>query len=155
MNDSCTKDELKARAKKIMRNANFCHLGMSKANRPYVVTVNFGFDDDYIYFHSSQKGKKNETINANPNVCFELNYGGEVYSNKNACNWGTKYRSLIGEGEAELLIEQSLKVEALMKIMEKYSGSVDHKFNEHMLSHTNVYRIKLNNVTVKQNKMYW
>ncbi len=155
MDDNCSAEELVSRVKIILKNANFCHLGMCRSNMPYVVTVNFGYDDNYIYFHTSQKGKKNEIIKENPNVCFELNYGGEVYSNKNACNWGTKFRSLIGEGKAELIEDEVIKNNALAEIMKKYSGSKDHEFNEHVLSHTYVYRIRLNNATVSQNKMYW
>jgi len=56
---------------------------MSINDMPYVVTVNFGYDDKYIYFHSNQKGKKVEMIASNPNVCFELNYGGEVFQISN------------------------------------------------------------------------
>lgn len=155
MTENYTKDQIKRQIGLVLKNGQFCHLGMAENNMPYVVTVNFGFDDEYIYFHSSQKGKKMEILKTNPNVCFEVNYGGEIYSNKQACNWGTKFRSIIGTGLAEIILDEDGKKKALQSIMHKYSGTKDHEFNEHVLVHTNLYRISLSNVTTKQNKMYW
>jgi uncharacterized protein len=155
MTDKQDIEQHKSQIATILKNGKFCHLSMAVNNEPYVVTINFGYDDEFLYFHSSQKGKKVEMISANPNVCFEVNYGGEIYSNKHACNWGTKFRSIIGFGKAELLLEQKDKENALRTIMHKYSGSSDHEFNANMVSHTSLFRVSLKNVTVKQNKMYW
>lgn len=155
MTEKYTGEQIKRQIGLVLKNGQFCHLGMANNNMPYVVTVNFGFDDEYLYFHSSQKGRKADTLKVNPNVCFEVNYGGEIYSNKQACNWGTKFRSIIGNGKAELLVDEDSKKNGLQAIMYKYSGKADHEFNEHVLVHTNVYRIGLNDVTTRQNKMYW
>ncbi len=150
-----TKEQNKSHVNSVLNNALFCSISMANKNEPYVVTVNFGFDDKYLYFHSQQTGKKVDMIAANPNVCFEANYGGEVFSNKQSCNWGTKFRSVIGYGKAELLLNKRDKVKALLAIMYKYSGNNDHEFNEHVLAHTNIYRIKLDNVQARQNHLYW
>ncbi len=155
MKDNFTKEQVKSQVNIVLKNGNFCRLGMAVSNQPYVVTINYGYDDDYIYFHSAQKGKKVEMIAINPNVCFEIDYGGEIYSNKNACNWGTKFRSLIGFGMAELITDEKEKIDGLKTIMKKYSGTRKHDFNEHVVDHTNIYRIRLDNVTTRQNKMYW
>jgi len=155
MKDSYTDEQVLSHVNIVLKNGMFCHLGMSKDNMPYTVTVNFGFDDDFIYFHSSRKGKKVDILKVNPNICFEINYGGEIYSNKNACNWGTKFRSIIGTGKVELLENETDKIHALKAIMHKYSGTYNHEFNENVVSHTNIYRIKRDNVTARQNKMYW
>ncbi len=155
MEDKQDEMKLKSQVLTVLKNGKFCHLSMAVNNEPYCVTVNFGYDDDFLYFHSSRKGRKVDMITANPNVCFEINYGGEIYSNKQACNWGTKFRSVIGFGKAELLADHNDKICALKEIMHKYSGTYDHEFNEHMIAHTNIYRISLKNVSAKQNKMYW
>jgi len=150
-----TKEQKKAHVLIVLKNAQFCHISMANNNIPYMVTVNFGYDDDYIYFHSGQKGKKTNMIDANPNVCFELNYGAEIISNKQSCNWGTKYRSVIGTGKAELLVNDEDKTKALLAIMHKYSGTNNHEFNERVLAHTNVYRISIANANAKNNHWSW
>jgi nitroimidazol reductase NimA-like FMN-containing flavoprotein (pyridoxamine 5'-phosphate oxidase superfamily) len=155
MKPNPTPEQNRSHVNIILKKALFCHLGMSINDMPYVVTVNFGYDDKYIYFHSNQKGKKVEMIASNPNVCFELNYGGEVFSNQQSCNWGTKYRSVIGYGKAELLKSDANKKKGLLAIMYKYSSSKEHEFNEHVLAHTNVYRINRKNTNAKNNHWYW
>lgn len=155
MKDQYTKSETRAHVNLILKGAMFCHLSMAFENEPYGVTVNFGYDDNYLYFHSSSKGKKVDIIAKNPLISFELNYGGKIYENKQACNWGTIYRSVIGKGKAELLEEEKSKKHGLQMIMKKYSGTADHKFNEKMMLVTHVYRIPLDNVTAKNNRFYW
>ncbi len=155
MKESYTKSQTKKHIKKVLEGGLFCHLSMAVNKEPYGVTVNFGYDDNYLYFHSSSKGKKVEMIEINPEVSFEIHYGHKVYENKKACNWGTRYRSIIGKGKAELLEGNSDKINGLKEIMRKYSGTSNHEFNEKMLVHTNVYRISLDNVTAKNNKFYW
>ena len=155
MKDTYTKEEIRQQAELVLKNAKFGHLAFAVESEPYLVTVNYGYDKEYLYFHSSQKGKKVDMINNNPNICYELNYGGDIYSNEHACNWGTKYRSLIGRGKAELLVTDTDKVNGLKAIMRKYSGSTDHDFNENVIHHTNIYRIKIDDISTKQNKMYW
>ncbi len=155
MKDRYTKAEVREQAYNIFEKAKFCHIAFAVGNEPYIATVNYGFDDKYIYFHSSQKGKKVDMMETNQSVCYTLYYGGEIYSNKFACNWGTKFRSLIGRGKVELLINDKDKTTGLKAIMKKYSGSDNHEFNENVVSHTNIYRIKIEDVTTKQNKMYW
>ncbi len=155
MKNSYTKEQIRSQIQIVLKNGTFCHLGMAKDNKPYVLTVNYGYDDEFIYFHGSQKGKKVDIISKNPSVCFEVNYGGEVFSNKQSCNWGTKFRSIVGNGKAELINNEETKKKALLAIMRKYSGNNDHEFNPHVVTHTNVYRVSLKDVTAKQNHMYW
>ncbi len=155
MKQTYTKEQNKTYVLIVLKNAQFCHISMANNNIPYMVTVNFGYDDDYIYFHSGQKGKKTDMIDANPNVCFELNYGAEIISNKQSCNWGTKYRSVIGTGKVELLVSDEDKTKALLAIMHKYSGTNNHEFNERVLAHTNVYRISIANANAKNNHWSW
>ena len=45
-------------------------LAVVSAGRPYLATVNFGFDEavDVFYFHCSRKGRKADAIRGNPGV---------------------------------------------------------------------------------------
>ncbi len=55
MKQTYTKEQNKAHVLIVLKNAQFCHISMANNNIPYMVTVNFGYDDDYIYFHSGDK----------------------------------------------------------------------------------------------------
>ena len=134
MKGDYTKEQTRSHIEVVMKNALFCHLGMASNNNPYVVTVNFGYDDEYIYFHGAQKGKKVDMITDNPNVCFEINYVDSILSNKQACNWGTKYRSIIGYGKVEILLDEAEREKALLAIMYKYSGTKDNDPTRNLLA---------------------
>jgi len=70
-------------------------IGMADNNSPYVVPVNFGYDEKHLYFHSKMKGKKLEIMEKNPFVCFELDYGVELMPADEACKWDTRFRSVV------------------------------------------------------------
>ena len=55
---------------RIIRGQRIMTLAMCKDNEPYLVTVNFGFDEseDCFYFHSAGTGKKMDFLRATPVV---------------------------------------------------------------------------------------
>lgn len=63
------KDELEL--KKIVENGKFVVISMCSDNSPYVVTLNYGYDDrkNALYFHTAFRGLKLDIIKQNPNVC--------------------------------------------------------------------------------------
>ncbi len=62
-------DELEL--KKIVENGKFVVISMCSDNSPYVVTLNYGYDDrkNALYFHTAFRGLKLDIIKQNPNVC--------------------------------------------------------------------------------------
>jgi nitroimidazol reductase NimA-like FMN-containing flavoprotein (pyridoxamine 5'-phosphate oxidase superfamily) len=59
-------------AEVVIRNSLVCRLGLSDDNRPYVVPLSFGYENNTLYFHSASEGKKVEILKKNSNVCFEF-----------------------------------------------------------------------------------
>ena len=47
-------------------------LGLCVDGRPYVVPVNYAYEDGEILFHCALAGKKLDCIRANPEVCFTV-----------------------------------------------------------------------------------
>lgn len=136
--------------KDIIRNADVVRLAMSKDNQPYVVPLSFGFDGEALYFHCAKEGKKTAYMNANPNVCFEVdeNLGLETHEEK-ACKWGVHFRSVIGFGTAQELTKHEDKVQALGHIMTQYSGQ-KWDFPDKAVEATAVWRIQIDSMTGKQ-----
>ena len=54
----------------IIAGQKYMTLAMCKDNIPYLVTVNYGYDEEQqcFYFHSAKKGKKIDFLNTNPQV---------------------------------------------------------------------------------------
>jgi len=55
----------------ILRQGKYVVISMCRDNEPYVVTLNYGYDENRnaLYFHCAQKGLKLDFINHNSNVC--------------------------------------------------------------------------------------
>lgn len=107
----------------ILRKAKVCRIAMCEGNKPYVVPVLPGYEDNALYFHSATEGKKVEMLRANPRVCFEVDIDVEVVLGKAPCASSVKYRSVIGWGRAEFVEGEEEKAKALDVIMRHHGGS--------------------------------
>jgi hypothetical protein len=86
----------------ILQKGQVCHIGLSNDGQPYVVPMNYGYRDGYLYLHSAPVGQKVDMARKNPKICFEVDIDGEVYSSgPESCNWSCKYRSIISTGRME------------------------------------------------------
>ena len=65
--DPMAADEMRA----LLVRASFGHLACARDNRPYVVPMNYAYDGHDLYFFTTE-GTKTEIINANPEVCFQV-----------------------------------------------------------------------------------
>ena len=79
--------------------------------------MNYGYRNGFIYFHSAPAGKKIELIKANCRVCFEIEHHYSVVKGEVACDWTSRFRSLMGTGTIEILTGNDDKKEALDIIM--------------------------------------
>jgi nitroimidazol reductase NimA-like FMN-containing flavoprotein (pyridoxamine 5'-phosphate oxidase superfamily) len=133
----------------ILRQATVCRLGLCDDGMPYVVPLNFGYDGERLYFHSAREGRKMEVLKANPNVCFEVDVDHELVPTETACDWGTKFRSVIGFGKAWLVEDPEGKKQALDVILGHYSDGY-YEYTEEALAKVAVIRIEIESITGKQ-----
>jgi len=141
----------KSKIETIIARATVCRLAMVDGNRPYVVPLCFGYQDDTLFFHSANTGKKLELLRGNNRVCFELDVDCKVISGDKACDWGMHYQSVIGHGRAAFLEDPAAKQRALDIIMQQYAGS-DNAFDyeDSALGHTVVFQVRVESMTAKQ-----
>ncbi len=133
----------------IIAGATYCHMGLSYDNKPYVVPLNFGRDGNSIYFHSAHEGQKLEIIKKNNNVCIMFEANQEIVNKgKEACKWGTKYRSVIGFGKAYLVTDDTEKREGLKILMTQYyDGEIE--LNDKSTDNCLVIRVDIDHFTGK------
>jgi nitroimidazol reductase NimA-like FMN-containing flavoprotein (pyridoxamine 5'-phosphate oxidase superfamily) len=133
----------------IIKESLVCRLALVDGNRPYIVPLNFGYQDNTLYFHSAPEGKKIDIIKTNTNVCFEFEANTEIIKAEQACGWSMNYQSVIGFGKAYLIEDAREKCTALNIIMQHYSGS-DFSFPESKLQITAVFKVEIERMTGKQ-----
>ena len=135
----------------IVRRALVCRLGKVDEGRPYVVPLSFGSAEGYLYLHSASAGRKIEVLRRSPEICFEMDVDCEVARAEQACQWGMRFRSVIGFGRAEFLEDAEEKRKGLEVIMGHYAESGEiFSFADREVERTVVIRVKVESMSGKK-----
>ncbi|ULB35047.1 MULTISPECIES: pyridoxamine 5'-phosphate oxidase family protein [Proteiniphilum] len=135
-----------------IRACRLCYVGMSDENGiPYVLPMNFGYEEGIIYLHSAQEGHSISIIEKNPNVCITFCTDPTlVWQNEEvACSYRMRSYSVICKGKVVFEEEYDEKVKALDIIMRQYSGR---KFSYSVPSVNNVkiWKVEFENVSARE-----
>lgn len=140
---------------KILEKCEVLRLGLCADNIPYVVPMNFAYEandnDIFIYLHCAKEGKKLDLIATNNNVCFEADCSHKIIKGATACNWTSKYESVIGNGEIFRLNGESEKIEAMDLLMKRYGFEGKPTYPERVLASVEVLKIKVTSISGKAN----
>ena len=123
--------EKKEEIVEIIQKCQVCHVSMvDPGGKPYLIPMNFGFDRDVVYLHSSRTGKKIEILKNNPDVCINFTSDHTLrYQDENvACSWSMKYRSVLVYGKVEFVEDAGEKIAHLDRGMKQYTQK-EFKYN--------------------------
>jgi nitroimidazol reductase NimA-like FMN-containing flavoprotein (pyridoxamine 5'-phosphate oxidase superfamily) len=141
----------KSEIESIISRATVARIGLCRHGIPYVVPVNFGYQDGRLYFHSATQGKKIEIIRQNNRVCFEMDIDQELVKSENPCKYGMKYRSVIGFGRASLIDDFAGKRKALNIITGHYLDGFG-EFDREQIENTAVIKIEIESMSGKKSR---
>lgn len=137
----------------IIGKAIICRIAMCWHDEPYVIPMNFGYRDNYIYLHSAGEGRKLDILRNNDKVCIEFDVDVELVQSQEACKTSMKYKSVLIFGTAVILKDIAEKKKALDIIMHHYyyhdSLSVFH-YPEDALEKVIIIKVKIENMTGKE-----
>jgi nitroimidazol reductase NimA-like FMN-containing flavoprotein (pyridoxamine 5'-phosphate oxidase superfamily) len=114
----------------VLAASRICRLAMVDGGEPYLVPMNFGYREGALYFHTAREGRKIDVLRKNSRVCFEVEADVTIVESEEACDWGTRYRSVIGTGSASFVEDESEKRECMDIIMRHHSGKGGWYFRE-------------------------
>jgi len=134
---------------KILERAKICRIALIDEGWPYIVPMNYGYNNRCIYLHSASHGRKIEILKKNNHVCFEMECQTEIQEAENPCQYGMKYYSLIGWGRAYLVSNYQEKVQSLNFIMQKYSTEKIFTFDDEQVNLLTIIQIKIDELTGK------
>jgi uncharacterized protein len=139
----------------VINKAEVCRLGLVDGDKPYIVPLSFGFDGQYIYFHSAIAGRKVEILlHKNKRVCVEFEQHVELIRNPRACGYGLRFLTVMGDGFAELVTDVAAKKYALNQLMRHYEPAwIDEQFTEPQLDSVLIFKITLEELTGKVSGM--
>jgi nitroimidazol reductase NimA-like FMN-containing flavoprotein (pyridoxamine 5'-phosphate oxidase superfamily) len=134
----------------ILAKSEICRIAMIDKDEAYIVPLNYGYSENVIYFHSAPEGRKIKLLKANNRVCFEIENNAEIVRKDEPCKWTTKYRSLIGHGNIEIISDTKNKKIGLDIIMRKYGYDGQGGYNEGSLSRMVLLKLTIEKITGKQ-----
>lgn len=134
---------------KILSESMICRIGLFDEEYPYVVPVNFGYKNNSLYIHSALNGKKIDLIKKNNKVCFEIEEAYKIVEDEISCNWTTKYRSVIGYGDIEIVSDFEEKKKGLDVIMTQHGKTVN-TYSDKLVKRVVILKLNIKNATGKQ-----
>lgn len=138
---------------KIIEECRVCRVAVQDEEGLYIVPLNFGyqFEDGILnlYFHSARDGRKVRAFQQCDKVAFEMDCGHELVEGNIACEYGFRYRSIVGGGIIKKLDSREEKEHALRQLMRQQAG-IEAVFDERMLEAVFVYRLEVQWFTGKQ-----
>jgi uncharacterized protein len=141
-----------AELENIIRAGRVCRLALAAEPAPYIVPLNYGYREGVLYFHSAPEGRKIELMRRNPSVGFEISLDLGVVEGEQACNWSTRYRSVLGHGRIEFIEGLEQKRRALEVIMSQYAAG-EFTFPETFVGRTLIYRLVIEEMSGKQSRV--
>jgi nitroimidazol reductase NimA-like FMN-containing flavoprotein (pyridoxamine 5'-phosphate oxidase superfamily) len=135
----------------ILTTAQICRVAFFADDYPYIVPMNFGYSNGYLYFHGAPEGRKLDLIKKNNKVGFEIELAHEIIKDEVSCKWTTKYRSIIGTGEMEIVTDTEEKIAGLDCIMAQH-GKTDNAYNSSAVNYIVVLKLRINSMAGKQSR---
>ncbi len=137
----------------ILKEGQVGYLALARDNQPYLVPLNFLFENGSIYFHCALQGRKIGYIRANPRACFQTGETGGLISGDNPCSHNYSFRSVIVEGRVEEVVSSAEKEKILRLITSKYTSAqmAEGAISPNRIASTGVYRITPLQISGKRN----
>lgn len=138
----------------IIRRCDVIRLAFNNGDYPYIVPLNFGFEDKgdqlTFYFHSALEGTKVDIMKNDNRASFEMDTKHELQYDEAKGYCTMSYESVIGRGKIRILSEEE-KMDALKKLMAQYHSADEEKyFNPAAIPRTLVYALEVESMTGKR-----
>lgn len=133
----------------VLREGLYAEVALTGPEGPYVVPVNYGFEEGRFIFHGAPEGLKFSMILADPRVCFNVVTDTElIRDDLDPSEYSMKYKSVTGRGRARLPEDLAEKRAALQAVMKHYSGPLE-PMPDSLLARTAVFIVDVGEMTGK------
>jgi nitroimidazol reductase NimA-like FMN-containing flavoprotein (pyridoxamine 5'-phosphate oxidase superfamily) len=148
--------KLKEELSNVLNEGKIIQIAFIDANEPYIVTLNYGYmwDAEKIrfYFHSAPEGRKINCIKNNPRVCFSISICDPFVEGDKACNYGMKYRSVVGYGQMKIVENDEERILGLNLLMKQYTGKDNWDYDDTIMKKTTVSCLEVEKISGKMKK---
>jgi nitroimidazol reductase NimA-like FMN-containing flavoprotein (pyridoxamine 5'-phosphate oxidase superfamily) len=137
----------------VISKCDICFIGVCDPanNMPYVIPMNFGYENNIIYLHSAPHGKVIDILNQNPNICVTFSTDHELAFQhpEVACSYRMKSKSVVAFGKVEFVDDMDQKRNILNIIMKQYSD-MEFKYNDPAVRNVKIWQVPVDSMTCKE-----
>jgi len=141
-----------ATIEQILKAGKTCQLAFAAEPAPYLVTLNYGYHDGALFFHSATEGRKIELIREDREVAFTVALDLGLIKGETACDWSVRFQSVVGYGKISLLENPAEKRQGLDLFMAHYCDA-DFSYPDKMIRATAVFKLVISEMSVKQSRV--
>lgn len=134
-----------------IRACKTCFLALSENDQPYVLPMNFALEEEYVILHSAQYGRMWEILKKNPKVCINWTLGEDLawQDEKVGCSYRVKSKSVLIEGEVEIVDDFDEKYRCLKLLMKQYSNR-EFKFGTPAVKNVGIIKVPIKKISAKE-----
>jgi nitroimidazol reductase NimA-like FMN-containing flavoprotein (pyridoxamine 5'-phosphate oxidase superfamily) len=142
----------KSEIEEILKKGKFCVIAMCKDNKPYVVTLSYGYDPvkNALYFHCAKQGLKLDIMGQNSEVCATIIEDGGYVITECAHN----YKTVVFWGTLQIVPDIEEKKQGMRVLLNHLEGDaeiVEAKFLKSVgqFSHMEILRLDIGEIHAK------
>src|ERR1035437_1226148 len=135
----------KKEIEEIISHCDMCFVGITEADgTPYVIPMNFGYNDGEIILHSAPEGKNISLLALSNRVCVTFCSDRKlVYQHPDvACSYSMLSRSVLCKGSVSFIEDLSEKEAAMNVTMKNYTDR-PFKYSKPALMNVKVWRVTI------------
>lgn len=129
----------------IIDECRVCRVATQDAQGIYIIPMNFGYlyeeEKLTLFFHSARDGRKVRAFQVNGQAAFEMDCAHELVTGGLACEYGYRYKSIVGSGTIRVVEDREYKKVALNQLMKQQAG-IEAAYDDRMLEAVLVYRLE-------------
>lgn len=136
----------------ILKTEKICSVGFSDENGiPYVLPMNFGYEEDILYLHSGPEGKVIRILEQNRNVCITFSTQPKLIWQhpEVACSYRMQSASVICNGKVEFEEDFDEKVRILNIIMRQYIDK-EFKYSTPAVNNVKIWKVKIDTISARE-----
>ncbi|PLX41986.1 MAG: hypothetical protein C0609_10575 [Deltaproteobacteria bacterium] len=138
----------KEAVEEILRASQVLYLAMFDGDYPYVVALNYGYEEGFIYLHTGAERSKVNLLRKNQKVSFFIEGAREDVQGELACSYTVKFRTVAGKGECEVVDERDEKI-AGYDVIARHHHAPEGNYKERALEKSVVLKIQIKEASAK------
>ncbi len=144
--------EEREHVERVIKECILCNVGMvDEEGVPYVIPMNFGYEEGIIYLHSAQEGRSITILEKNPLVCITFStFTALSWQHEEvACSYRLQGESVICYGRVLFEEDHEEKVQALNRIMYHYTGR-EFSYSDPAVKNVKVWKVVIEEASVRE-----